>query len=162
MLKMIPTEEIALKNQFSNSLSLNKEQNLLFFLNTYGSLYSINTNSMSVNWFINLNQSSNINPSNLFSSNQIVNGSKYVVVPSNESLYLIDLNNGSIFKKFDFSIEIKPLIIDNYLFLVTKNNLLISLELKIGEIIFSYDIKSHLSKFLNIDKKKLNTKICLF
>ena len=82
MLKMIPTEEIALKNQFSNSLSLNKEQNLLFFLNTYGSLYSINTNSMSVNWFINLNQSSNINQSNLFSSNQIVNGSKYVVVPS--------------------------------------------------------------------------------
>ena len=158
MLKMIPTEEISLKNQFSNSLSLNKEQNLLFFLNTYGSLYSINTNSMSVNWFINLNQSSNINPSNLFSSNQIVNGSKYVVVPSNESLYLIDLNNGSIFKKFDFSIEIKPLIIDNYLFLVTKNNLLISLELKTGEIIFSYDIKSHLSKFLNIDKKKIEYK----
>ena len=93
---MIPTEEIALKNQFSNSLSLNKEQNLFIFLNTYGSLYSINTNSMSVNWFINLNQSSNINQVICSLSNQIVNGSKYVV-PSNESLYLIDLNNGSIF-----------------------------------------------------------------
>ncbi len=158
MLKMIPTEEISLKNQFSNSLSLNKEQNLLFFLNTYGSLYSINTNSMSVNWFINLNQSSNINPSNLFSSNQIVNGSRYVAVPSNESLYLVDLNNGSIFKKFNFSVKIKPLIIDNYLFLVTKNNLLISLELKTGEIIFSYNMKSHLSKFLKIDKKQIEYK----
>ena len=63
---MIPTEEISLKNQFSNSLSLNKEKNLLFFLNTYGSLYSIEIKSMSINWFINLNQSTNISPSSLF------------------------------------------------------------------------------------------------
>ena len=82
---MMPTEEVSLKNQFTNSLSLNKEKNLLLFLNTYGSLYSIEINSMSIKWFINLNQSTNINPSILFFSNQIVNDKKRIVISSNES-----------------------------------------------------------------------------
>ena len=113
---MIPTEEISLKNQFSNSLSLNKEKNLLFFLNTYGSLYSIEIKSMSINWFINLNQSTNINPSSLFFSNQIVNDRKRIIISSNESLYLVDADSGSILKKYNFAVKIKPLIIDGYFF----------------------------------------------
>ena len=155
VLKMIPTEEVSLKNQFTNSLSLNKEKNLLFFLNTYGSLYSIEINSMSINWFINLNQSTNINPSSLFFSNQIVNDRKRIVISSNESLYLIDAESGSILKKYNFAVKIKPLIIDEYFFLITKNNLLICVDLKNGEIIYSYRINDDLSKFLNIEKKKV-------
>jgi hypothetical protein len=38
ILKLIPTEETIIKNKFINNLSLNKK---IFFLNTYGSLYSI-------------------------------------------------------------------------------------------------------------------------
>lgn len=167
---MIPTEEVSLKNQFTNSLSLNKEKNLLFFLNTYGSLYSIEINSMSINWFINLNPSTNINPSSLFFSNQIVNDRKRIVISSNDSLYLVDTDSGSILKKYNFAVKIKPLIIDGYFFLITKNNLLICVGLKNGEIVYSYRIKDDLSKFLNIEKKKveyrnmfiLNNNIFLF
>ena len=54
LLKKIPTEETLIKNEFINNLSISK--NNLFFLNTYGSLYSININLMSVEWFININQ----------------------------------------------------------------------------------------------------------
>ena len=54
-LKLIPTEETIVKNQFKNNLSL--DEKTLFFLNTYGSLYSIDNESMKINWFINLNQS---------------------------------------------------------------------------------------------------------
>ena len=158
ILKMMPTEEVSLKNQFTNSLSLNKEKNLLFFLNTYGSLYSIEINSMSINWFINLNQSTNISPSSLFFSNQIVNDRKRIVISSNESLYLVDAETGSILKKYNFAVKIKPIIIDGYFFLITKNNLLICIGLKNGEIIYSYRIKDDLSKFLNIEKKKVEYK----
>ena len=45
---------------------------------------------MSINWFINLNQSTNISPSSLFFSNQIVNDRKKIVISSNETLYLVD------------------------------------------------------------------------
>ena len=65
-LKTLPTEETTLKNKFINSLGFADES--LFFLNSYGSLYSINKNKMFVEWIVNLNQSLEINPGNLFYS----------------------------------------------------------------------------------------------
>ena len=62
MLKFIPTEEITVKNEFKNNLSINDETS--FFLNTYGTLYAFDNNSMKMNWFLNLNQSTDLNLSN--------------------------------------------------------------------------------------------------
>ena len=74
-LNLIPTEETVVKNEFINNLSLNNKYT--YFLNTYGSLYAIdNEKNMEIKWFINLNQSLDINPSNLFLGNQIVNNNK--------------------------------------------------------------------------------------
>ena len=55
LIKKIPTEETILKNQFVNNLSISN--NTLFFLNTFGSLYSTNAELLNINWFLNLNQS---------------------------------------------------------------------------------------------------------
>ena len=57
-LKLIPTEETIVKNKFINNICLDNEST--FFLNTFGSLYSIDNNKMRINWFINLNENSNI------------------------------------------------------------------------------------------------------
>ena len=156
ILQSIPTEESIVKNQFINNLSLNNKS--LFFLNTYGSLYSIDIASMKINWFLNLNQSLDINPSNLFFGNQIVNNSNKIAVTTNQSTYIIDVISGSILYKKNFSSNIKPIIIDNFLFLVSKNNLLIAMELNSGKIIYSYDINQMISEFFNIKKKKVNFK----
>ena len=48
----------------------------LYFLNTYGSLYSIDTRSTKLKWFININQSLDINPSNLFIGQEVFNYDK--------------------------------------------------------------------------------------
>ena len=61
-INFIPTEENIIKNEFVNNIAINKENT--FFLNTYGSLYSIDNDSNRINWFINLNQSQDLNPSN--------------------------------------------------------------------------------------------------
>ena len=54
---------------------------------------------MKILWFLNLNQSLDINPSSLFKGNQI-NYKNYVIVSSNQSLYILDTNTGRIlFKK---------------------------------------------------------------
>ena len=45
-------------------------------------------------------------------------------------------------------------MIGNQLFLISKNNLLISTNLIDGKIIFSYDINEEIKKFLNLKKKK--------
>ena len=98
ILQIIPTEETLIKNNFKNNLALQDKS--LFFLNSYGSLYAFDVETNRVNWFINLNRSINLNPSNLFLSNQITVNKEKIIVPTNDYIYVVDKNNGSIdFKK---------------------------------------------------------------
>ncbi len=159
-LKLIPTEETIIKNNFINNLAADEEN--LYFLNTYGSLYCINIDSKKINWFINLNQTIELNPSNLFFGNQIVLENNKLVVSSNNFTYVLDSNNGSIIYKKNFSSSIKPIINNDYLFLVSKNNLLISMNLRNGKILFSYDINDEIANFLGSKKKVAKFKSIAF
>ncbi len=156
LLREIPTEETVLKNEFQNNLSLNQEK--LFFLNTYGSLYAINLTNMKILWFLNLNQSVDINPSSLFKGNQVINYKNNVIVSSNQSLYILDTNTGRILFKKNFTSQLKPLIYNDVLFLISKNDLLISMNLITGEILYSYNINQLIADFLNLKKKKAQFK----
>ena len=151
LFKLIPTEETFIKNKFINNLSI-VDENKLFFLNSFGSLYSINTDNMSVNWFNNFNKSFTLSPSNLFLGKELVSTDKEIIISTNSNTYLIDLDTGSILKKFNFSSSIKPLIVDNVAFFLTNNNFLIALNLDTKKILYSYDI----GKLKKIGIKKLN------
>ncbi len=150
-LKLIPTEETIIKNDFINNLSADEEN--LYFLNTYGSLYSIEIDSKKINWFINLNQSIELNPNNLFFGNQVVIENNKLAVSSNNFTYILDPNNGSIIYKKNFSSSIKPIINNDYLFTISKNNLLISMNLRNGKILFSHDLNDEIANFLGSKKK---------
>ena len=156
VIKKIPTEETVLKNKFINNLSANK--NKIFYLNTYGSLYALNKDTARINWFLNLNQSEDINPSNLFISNQIVNNGKKISISSDKFTYIIDVETGSVDYKQNFSSVIKPIITKKYLFLITKKNLLIAFDLENYQIIYSYDLNEKIAKYLNVKKKSAEFK----
>ena len=95
----IPTEEVFVKNNFKDNLSQN--ENSIFYLNTFGSLYSINVKNFKVNWYLNLNMGSGSNLTDLFNGNQLINDKGYIVVTSNKSTYVIDEKSGSIIYKFN-------------------------------------------------------------
>ena len=154
LLNIIPTEETRIQNSFINNLSINNED--VLFLNSYGSLYSINIINMKINWFLNLNQSVNLNTTNLFFGNQIVNYNDKIIVSSNNSTYLINAINGSIIATYNFSTTLKPIINENHVLLITKNNLILAIDLTTNKIIYSYDVTQKVSNFLNSKKKKLN------
>ena len=156
-LNLIPTEETLVNNEFINNLSLNDKN--VFFLNTYGSLYSISKKDMKINWFVNLNQSKTLNPSNLFYGNEVVTKKNKVVVTSNKHTYVLDARNGSIIFKKDFTSQIKPLIIDYYFFSITKNSLLVAINLVSGKILYSYDINKKISDFLKLNKESVYFKM---
>ena len=163
ILQIIPTEETLIKNNFKNNLALQDKS--LFFLNSYGSLYAFDVETNRVNWFINLNRSINLNPSNLFLSNQITVNKEKIIVPTNDYIYVVDKNNGSIDFKKNFKTNIKPLVVDDYIFVVTNNNLLVAWSLKNGKIIYSYNINEKIKNYLELKKnksKKLNYKNLLF
>ena len=65
---------------------------------------------------------------------------------------MLDARDGSIIYRTNFISSIKPLLINDHLVLISKNNLLISFDIKKGEITYSYDINKKISEFLNIKK----------
>ena len=156
VLKTFPTEETIIKNEFINSISSNEQS--IFFLNTFGTLYSINKKSLRLNWFINLNQTLDLRPSNAFFSNQIINNENKILISSRDFTFFIDANTGSITQKFNFGSSINSIIIDDYAFLVTNNDFLISLDLRSGKIIYSYNLNDKIADFYNIKKKKITPK----
>ena len=156
-IKILPTEEVTLKNNFINSLTIDKDQ--LFYLNNFGSLYSISPVTNTLNWFINLNQSLDLNTSNLFYSNPLVLSKDHIFIATDPYLYIVGKKNGSTLIKKNITSVVTPIVSANNLFLITKNNLLVSMNTKSGKINFSVDISQKIANFLKTkNKKSINVK----
>ena len=156
LLKLIPTEGTTVTNEFVNNIS--KYKSNIFFLNSYGTLYSINSETMDLKWFINLNPSLNLNQSNLFDGSEIINNGSKIVVSSNKKTFFIEVNTGSILKSYNFTSAVKPIIHNNIGFFVTNNSLLVAINLDNYQILYSKDINLQVAKFLNAKKRNLNFK----
>jgi outer membrane protein assembly factor BamB len=156
ILKLIPTEETLIKNKFINNLSLDNKNS--YFLNTYGSLYSIDINTMRINWVFNSNKSSDLSPSNLYIGSQLINNNNKIIISTNNMTYILDTITGRIMFKKNFATYLKPILIDNYLITVTKKNLLLMMDVTSGKIIYSYNINQKIADLLNIKKKKVSFK----
>ena len=154
-IKIIPTEEVTVKNNFINSLAANKDS--FFYLNTYGSLYSISKKG-EIKWFVNLNRSLDINPNSLFSSNPLVLSQDKLIVSTDLYLYLLDINNGSILSKIAITSFFRPLISGKNLFLVTKDYLLVSIDLDSKKIVYSLDVNKNIADYLDTKKKSISLK----
>lgn len=155
ILKTIPSEESLVKNAFKSNIAIYKKN--IIFLNTYGSLYSINIENMKINWFINLNQSLDINPSNLFTSNELIVSNDKIYVPTKNNFYILDFLSGSTIFKKDFTSVFRPLVIKNFIYAI-DNNFLIAMNVETGDILFSYNINQKISDYLNVKKKMIDIK----
>tara|TARA_B100000902_G_scaffold389207_1_gene435992 strand:- start:802 stop:1326 length:525 start_codon:yes stop_codon:yes gene_type:complete len=117
---------------------------------------------MNLDWFINLSPSLNLNQLNLFYGSKIITAGGKIVVSSNDYTYLIDAKSGTILNKFNFSSSIKPIIINDLAFFVTKNNLLIAININNSKILYSQNINSEVAKYLNSKEKILDFKNMMF
>lgn len=168
IIKMIPTEESKVKNDFINNLAV--QENITIFLNTYGSLYAINNKTLRINWFQNLNETQDINLSNLFLGSYVMIIDNKVISPSKNFLHIFDIETGSLLFKEKFSTELSPIATNENIFLILDNDLLVCLNLNNGNIIYSYDLNQKIADFLRTKKKTatfkdlkiLNSKLFIF
>ena len=169
IIRKIPTEEVLIKNKYMNNLSMDNKN--LFYLNTFGTLYSLNQENLRLNWFININPSLTGSLNDLFTSREIKIYRNNLIVLSDNGLQVINSLNGSTKYIIPINSDISPLVYSNYIFAVSKNNLLIALESNSGNIIYSYKIDQKIAQFLKTDKKDkikiqhiriINNKIFLF
>ena len=159
ILRKIPTEETLIKNSFINNLSLSDES--LYFLNTFGSIYSINKENLKINWFLNINPSLDINLDNLFFSKEVKILNNNLIILNNNYLHVLNSQNGSTKYKVPIQSAISPLVIDDYIFIINNKNLLVLIDNMTGKIIYSLSIEESIAKFLNQNKKK-NIQVKLF
>ncbi len=157
ILRKIPSEEVLIKNNFENNIATNKKD--LFFLNNFGSLYSVNKDNLRINWFINVNSSLESNIEKLFFSNEIKVFDNNLIISTNNILQVLNNDNGFTKFKIPISSEISPIINKDYIFIVSNNNLLISVEISTGKIIYSYDINQLISDHLKSKKKKIKVNL---
>jgi len=121
-------------------------------------LYAINTEIFEIKWFINLNQSVDLNPVNLFYSNTTVFYKKRLIISSDPYLYILNSDTGRILNKISILSISKPLVSKDKIFLITKNNLFVCIDVNSGKIIYSVDINQKVANFLDTDKKKISIK----
>ena len=155
-LKYIPTEGTIIKNDFVNSLA--STRNSLFFLNTFGSIYSIDKKNLQVNWFSNLKETFDISPTSLFFSNPIIIKKDKIIISTDPYLYILNFENGAISFRMPITSIVKPIVSGENLFLITKDNLLVCININTNEIIYSLDISKEIADFLDTKNKSIDIK----
>ena len=155
-IKSLPTEEALIKNEFINSLAIKEDS--LFYLNTFGSIYSINSNKSNINWFININPYSEIAINSLFNSKPLVIKEDRIYISTDKKLHIFDILSGARISEFPLTSITTPIISKKYLFLITKQDLLVCIDMSKGNIIYSVDIKDEVAKYLNTKKKPIYIK----
>ena len=98
-------------------------------------------------------------------SNHVVLTANYentIIITSQKSTFIINSLNGTIIKKLNIVSLTKPLIISNYLFIISSNNLLICIDIKDGDIVYSYELNKKIAEYLEIKEKKALFKSIMF
>ena len=138
-----------LKSDFENTLALDLINKNIFFLNTSGELYSINYFKQNINWVLNFKNSYLSGDTELFLSQPIVSKNNNLIIATEKAVLSLDTLTGS--RNWNLRAEpiFKPIITLNYTYLILKNNLLICLDNKSGDVVWSKNI------FRNIKDKKI-------
>ena len=137
------------KSNFENNIAIDKKNKNVFFLNTNGELYSINYLNQRINWFLNL-QSKNPNiDTSLFQGSPLIIRDNNVIVSIGNSLHNYNSLSGLKIWEKNISIAEQGILTKNNLFLFTKNNLLICLNSKTGQIIWSKKIFNQIKTLNN-------------
>jgi len=139
-----------LKSEFKNNFAVDEIGKNLIFLNTSGELYSFNYINQNINWVINFKNSFLKSEINLFTSNPIIIKNNILIVSTDNSIFSYDIMTGARNWRFPSNSIIKPIITNNYTYILSKNNLLICLNIETGEVIWSKNILK------NLKIKKIN------
>jgi len=146
------TNLTSLKTDFKNNLALDEINNNILFLNTSGELYSINYVNQKINWVLNFKNSSLANDTSLFISFPIIIKNENLIVSTEQSV--LSYNHLSAIRNWTLPVEpvIKPIITQNYTYVISKNNLLICVNNLSGEIIWSKSLFKEIKSKRSINK----------
>ncbi len=147
LLWSVKTQQSLLRSQKKQSLILNNQN--VFFSNSIGDVTAVDIFSGKVIWQTPTQSNVTFTNTYFLKLSDIVSDKDAIFVSNNNNQFLsIDLLSGAINWKQDFSSELRPAIIGDYLVTISDDGLLVTMNKESGQIIRINDL------FKNIKEKR--------
>ena len=141
-----------LKSDFINNFVVDEPNGNLIFLNTSGELYSINYVNQKINWILNFKKSALAEDTDLFLSQPVIVKNNSLIISTERAILNYNSINGNKNWNFPTNSTLKPILTTNYTYIFSKNNLLICLENKTGNVLWSKYIYKNLNAKIKVKK----------
>ncbi|MFL2883568.1 MAG: PQQ-binding-like beta-propeller repeat protein [Pelagibacteraceae bacterium] len=146
------TQMTNLKTNFINNIAVDEINKNILFVNTSGELYSVNYLTKKVNWILYLKKLSPSTETDLFSSLPIIIKENNLMLSTNKSISLFNTATGfKVWERFIVS-KTKPILTQNYLFLITSDHYLMCIDLLSGETVWSQNLYKQVDKEKKLEK----------
>ena len=143
----VKTQQSLLRSQKKQSLILNNDK--IFFSNSIGDVTAVSISNGNIIWQTPTQSSVTFGNTYFLKLSDIVSDQSSIFVSNNNSQFFsIDLLSGAINWKQDFSSELRPAIIGDYVVTISDNGLLVVMNNKTGQIIRINDL------FKNVKEKR--------
>ena len=147
LLWSVKTQQSLLRSQKKQSLILNNDK--IFFSNSIGDVTAVNISNGNIIWQTPTQSNVSFGSTYFLKLSDIVSDENSIFVSNNNTQFFsIDLASGAINWKQDFSSELRPAIIDDYLITISDDGLLIVMNKETGQVIRINDL------FKNIKEKR--------
>ena len=130
-----------------NKQSLSIDSENLYFSTTSGRIFSINYNDYKVNWLTNIKKINVLEDTPLFFSSSIVRKNNSIFISTSQVTLSLNSQSGKVNWEFPIGTNIRPININNLLFLTTKNGYIICLNSDNGKVIWSNKLFNDNKKF---------------
>ena len=146
----VKTQQSLLRSQKKQSLILNDDK--IFFSNSVGDVTAVNISNGNIIWQTPTQSNVTFGNTYFLKLSDIVSDEDSIFVSNNNNQFFsIDLVSGAINWKQDFSSELRPAIIDDYLVTISDDGLLIVMNKETGQIIRINDLLKNVK-----EKRKKN------
>ena len=133
------TQQSLLRSQKKQSLILDDDK--VYFINSIGDVTAVNISSGKIIWQTPTQSNVSFGNTYFLKSSDIVSDKKSIFVSNNNNQFFsIDLLSGTINWKHDFSSELRPAIISDYIVTISDDVLLIVMNKQTGQIIRINDL----------------------
>jgi len=148
LLWSVKTQQSLLRSQKKQSLILKDDK--VYFTNSIGDVTAVNTSNGNIVWQAPTQSNISFGSTFFLKLSDIVSDETSIFFSdNNDQFYSLDLLTGSINWKQDFSSDIRPALIDDYLITISDNGLLIIMNKMNGQIIRINDLYKNIK-----DKRK--------
>ncbi len=148
LLWSVKTQQSLLRSQKKQSLILKDDK--VYFTNSIGDVTAVNVSNGNIVWQAPTQSNISFGSTFFLKLSDIVSDETSIFFSdNNDQFYSLDLLTGSVNWKQDFSSDIRPALIDDYLITISDNGLLIIMNKKTGQIIRINDLYKNIK-----DKKK--------